>query len=700
MNMARDMTRSESRQSQVFQLGKLLPSFEDNVALEVLRELQIQKEFECKSLGSLVYKLVLKCHKQLTNQTIEHLLQFGRAKSQPSVSNDAPLPQLRKDNQSTPTNKTVFPLLSVPNDIFIELGKYFAPSDAINLGRTGHEFYRLTQRKAFLLHVNSGGESFVLTTSVLERVLGTRADPWTHAVGCKYLELSIGKGLKSTQMIDSLQKMIASDMCSDWFAELFRNVGTINFRNDLAFVPINVLFSLDPNKDRAPLTLRFDPRRLHSASWSDFLNNYERYYVEQNGMVRSISCLSWMNSHSLEGSMINASLLSRLHANYNFLEIKYDALRVSRFSFIKSTFHSKMNTLHSRGFVFEWENLLYNMLQAAHEEGEMLKIEDMGMTEEERIKFNGVCENEDHSADLRHVLAGNNGLPSWQCLHTIARESRKFEASQRQMIAALTTFHRETEFNFAAHLYIKCLRKWLSNLLKSGKLKLYDTSKICKIETWRYSANLSCSYDDLIRLTEFLNDDLGLQLLNFDRTVKELFIPLEATVCKRNSNTSADGNDDEIFANWKHLFVQMASALSRKFVSLESFHISATLQLDEDTNSADLKHTIEEYSAMNLDLVKRMANNFRTHRENEKICGALVLIIKPIDCETLKRLQFLDEKTWVKAERNVSIDTTNQQFKKIKAGSEAQKQWLLESVDRGLVVPLGLVTRFNSHLLN
>ena len=134
--MSKDLRESgmlfESRQSKILQVTKTLSTTSDQQTVTILH--QRKKSTKCKSLGTLLSKILIKLNKYIDNNTIDDILRVAKGidlvNTQPQeiIQTQPELIDLsRKDNSNT-TNATdsksqlYFPLLQLPSDLLINLG--------------------------------------------------------------------------------------------------------------------------------------------------------------------------------------------------------------------------------------------------------------------------------------------------------------------------------------------------------------------------------------------------------------------------------------------------------------------------------------------------------------------------------------------------------------------------------------------------
>ena len=415
------MDRVESRSSQVLQISKWLREAQEEDTVSFIKFWKTTFE-NINTIGELLSLIIIKTQSQLLTETsISNLLTYCKQHEQLKSTQQKTQTRKVPTKVSGPCIKQLqhFSLVSLPFDIFNQLGLYLNKREAITLGYCCHTIYNATQTIQFLKA--SGCHHLVLNDKKLSIIYDFNIDPWSWCVGCSGLTIDhTNQRHVSSEMFEQL--MIRSRNTTQWFNTLMTFIQQFRVVGDgtkfLPFIPMDQLFgrysdSRDSDSDVRTQTRKRGSVRLilERVWWSyklsvsaydtssilyryenpngksgdsipdleTFVENYSQYYTDEcDSQLCNIRGISGITiDHTNCSSYIHPILktLSNFAPNYQSLTIIGSNIYFWSLGVYIHTFHYKMQELSVQYVTLRETLLLCECLNAATEKGETLRID-------------------------------------------------------------------------------------------------------------------------------------------------------------------------------------------------------------------------------------------------------------------------------------------------------------------------------------
>ena len=420
------MARTESHLSQILRVSQWLRTATDEETISLFRTWQSISESEnttsVTSLGQFVASIIIKTKSiLLTPNTTSKLLEYCQKKPTKNeilidgVTSAYPCTKTSNVNASTNTNTGLnfyFPLLSLPFDIFNELGWYLIKKDGINLGYCCHGLYNATQNIQFLK--TSGFHYLTLNNQLSHKIINNNIDPWSWCVGCYSLTMRY----HATRGDDSNVKLIIdkllgqSKRSSNWFDVLLSSIQELVLSE---FAIVAKVF------DSIPMETLFAPSIINSVNSGiaiqrpgiklkfhnnyvvndfDFGSRYKEYYTSK--CESNISKIRRIKSISVTRSSFE--IISHFQPNYPVLKVQNSRIEFISLNTFICVFHKNLTQLEVSRISFDSDRILFDCLQQAASDRKYLQITEAIIDDFYDDNNYNDDENESQVKEMKRVL--------------------------------------------------------------------------------------------------------------------------------------------------------------------------------------------------------------------------------------------------------------------------------------------------------
>lgn len=430
-----DHARIESCLSQVMRISKWLRTSSNENVISFLQFWQTEfyndDKTNSNTIGDLISSIILQTYATILNENkITGLLHFCNESQHKTMTSTATTLNQKKQQeqeqrktkkQDYPCTKRIkfkhcyFALLSLPFDIFNEIGWYLHKNEALNLGYCSHEYYNATQNIQFLK--TSGFYNLQFNRKKLEEIVNKNIDPWNWSVGCSSTLTLTNKARVRSPFSEKLLCHLNNGEKSNWWNVLQSSIRELRVVNGgiimLPLLNVETLFGSTSQsqlqlqhqrdgeyrfRERAPIDIKFDnvwQHRMNArgirrkdqidgekrdkgsrAELKQFGMNYSEYYkrvMKNKSVIRKINVIYILNTPNLCVESTYEAI-KYFQPNYKGLIFKKTKFLLSNLQSFIRIFHRDLVRLEFSQVLFEYGRILSQCLNAVKHDGHVLCI--------------------------------------------------------------------------------------------------------------------------------------------------------------------------------------------------------------------------------------------------------------------------------------------------------------------------------------